>query len=559
MMADKLIPLFDKPVDEPTDFHGLVGWSADWRCINDPEEKPVPLDHIESLDPKDNVITVQRGDTLGKIAKDNNISIKELAEYNGIKNASLIYPGQVIRLPSYKYPDETSISETLSHEQCVMSFTFQDLIEKPIQNLKVKLVTLSGDVYESVTNELGKISDFILDKVSDVQVFVSAGAGEPKKIADITPSESRNNIQLTSPKVRIRGSSSALNGQPGHLDSKAGELNTVIKGRDSKGNPVIQINHPCPNEYNLNLGKNIIYWDEIIAASKRSGIIPQSIAAVINAEAAKDKELVWKQESVCLDSARIKREKKERLKQGMSTEGVLFYKSSAAGMTQFLNATWIDETFRKNTYLNNKARQNGLIRDFPMTDKKGRVKKDKKGNVKTEQKFNTQADVWMSKSEILKSGLVAGKTPYPRKATQAIQTWLNKRFSAEYAIMAAVDYGVNNLTSLNLSGYNIDSLNDAEKAKLIYLTHHLGLRDSKRFLSGTITNEDAEILLKAQIGITFADDYAEKHGGYAAGHRYWLNRFINKQILLKNFYCPGASSKEIVTDVDLSDVIVKLK
>lgn len=58
-----------------------------------------------------------------------------------------------------------------------------------------------------------------------------------------------------------------------------------------------------------------------------------------------------------------------------------------------------------------------------------------------------QADVWKSKSEILKSGLVSGKKPYPRKVTQATQTWLNKRFSAEYAIMAAADYGVNNLTS----------------------------------------------------------------------------------------------------------------
>ena len=267
----------------------------------------MPLDHIESLDPKDNIITVRRGDTLGKIAKDNSVSIKEFAEYNGIKNASLIYPGQEIRLPSYKYTDEISVPETHSHEQCIMSFTFQDLIEKPIQNLKVKLVALSGDVYESVTNEMGKISDFILDKVSDVQVFVSAGTGEPKKIANISPTESKNNIQLTSPKVRIRGTSSALNGEPGQLDSQVGVLNTVTKGRDSKGNPIIQINHACPNEYDLNLGKNIIYWDDIISASKRSGIIPQSIAAVINAESAKDKELIWKQESVCYNYGEMKK------------------------------------------------------------------------------------------------------------------------------------------------------------------------------------------------------------------------------------------------------------
>jgi hypothetical protein len=43
----------------------------------------------------------------------------------------------------------------------------------------------------------------------------------------------------------------------------------------------------CPNRYDLMLGKNVIYWNQIIRASERSGIIPQSIAAVISAEAAK--------------------------------------------------------------------------------------------------------------------------------------------------------------------------------------------------------------------------------------------------------------------------------
>ena len=37
---------------------------------------------------------------------------------------------------------------------------------------------------------------------------------------------------------------------------------------------------------------------------------------------------------------------------------------------------------------------------------------------------------------------------------------------------ATVDCGVADLTSLKTRGYNIDSLNDAEKARLIYLTHH---------------------------------------------------------------------------------------
>lgn len=68
-----------------------------------------------------------------------------------------------------------------------------------------------------------------------------------------------------------------------------------------------------------------------------------------------------------------------------------------------------------------------------------------------------------------------------------MQQLLKLRFKPEYAIIAAVDYGIANLASLKEAGYNIDGLNDAEKAKLIYLTHHLGLSDAKRFINNKIT------------------------------------------------------------------------
>ena len=43
--------------------------------------------------------TVQRGDTLGQIAKENGVSVKELLEVNDIDDPNLIYPGQVIIIP----------------------------------------------------------------------------------------------------------------------------------------------------------------------------------------------------------------------------------------------------------------------------------------------------------------------------------------------------------------------------------------------------------------------------------------------------------------------------
>jgi membrane-bound lytic murein transglycosylase D len=44
--------------------------------------------------------TVRRGDTIGRIAQAENISINRLLRTNGLSRASPIYPGQAIRLPN---------------------------------------------------------------------------------------------------------------------------------------------------------------------------------------------------------------------------------------------------------------------------------------------------------------------------------------------------------------------------------------------------------------------------------------------------------------------------
>ncbi|WP_146000749.1 hypothetical protein, partial [Chimaeribacter coloradensis] len=93
--------------------------------------------------------------------------------------------------------------------------------------------------------------------------------------------------------------------------------------------------------------------------------------------------------------------------------------------------------------------------------------------------------------------------------------------------MKATDYGVHNLEALEKAGYRIAALDDAEKAKLIYLTHHLGLTDTIRFIKGTITEEAAKRLLIAQVGAGKAAKRAnENQGSYRIVHRAWLNSFI---------------------------------
>lgn len=46
--------------------------------------------------------TVQRGDTLGRIALENGVSVADLAAANDINNPNLIYPGQVLVIPGEK-------------------------------------------------------------------------------------------------------------------------------------------------------------------------------------------------------------------------------------------------------------------------------------------------------------------------------------------------------------------------------------------------------------------------------------------------------------------------
>ena len=43
--------------------------------------------------------TVEKGDTLGRIARDHGVSLSDLVEANNISNANLIHPGQVLVIP----------------------------------------------------------------------------------------------------------------------------------------------------------------------------------------------------------------------------------------------------------------------------------------------------------------------------------------------------------------------------------------------------------------------------------------------------------------------------
>ncbi|MBS0969549.1 hypothetical protein JK232_11670 [Nissabacter archeti] len=126
--------------------------------------------------------------------------------------------------------------------------------------------------------------------------------------------------------------------------------------------------------------------------------------------------------------------------------------------------------------------------------------------------------------------------------------------------MRAIDYGVHNLDALEKAGYRIAALNDAEKSKLIYLTHHLGLTDTIRFIKGTITEAAAERLLIAQVGEKKANWYYENNNNsYCSGHRKWLFKFIDDYININLFVCQEKINYISLTQSSIEQVMIKIK
>ncbi|WP_288457126.1 LysM peptidoglycan-binding domain-containing protein [uncultured Sphingomonas sp.] len=87
---------------------------------------------------------------------------------------------------------------------------------------------------------------------------------------------------------------------------------------------------------NLRLGANDRYRDAIVEAATRTGMTPQTVAAIIDAETLKDADGVWRDDAAAGTS-------------------------SAVGMTQFLKGTWIGEATRPGGILNAEAKAAGVV------------------------------------------------------------------------------------------------------------------------------------------------------------------------------------------------------
>ena len=228
-----------------------------------------------------------------------------------------------------------------------------------------------------------------------------------------------------------------------------------------------------------------------------------------------------------------------------------FGDSSATGMTQFLDGSWISLAFTEGTRLNQWVRGKGWLTTTTVENvrkKKVRDAKTKKLKVVEDKIKITVPAFMLSNGSFATSRKTMGFAqtlsckPYMAGRRTAsdkhLQEILDLRYVPEHAIFAAVDYADLNMKGLAQAGYPVASLNDADKAKVMYLCHLLGLGDAIKFIEKTLTEKRSEDLLKRQVNASKAEEYYTKNGkSWITAFRDWVQEVVNRKIQITNFMC----------------------
>lgn len=317
---------------------------------------------------------------------------------------------------------------------------------------------------------------------------------------------------------------------------------TPLAGKtlNSAGQPVAVVAGPeCPNPDGLKLGqKNNRYRTAILEASKRLGLIPQAICALIDCEAGKVPEQVPK-----LDP-KGNPLKDQKGKVVVTTIRELWNanagnaQSGAAGLTQFLASTWLNHIMLPGYYVHDQSVAKGWVRQ-EAAPKGGKH--------------------WVFV-------LADGKTtisPYGQRSSDAnVQACLAMRMDPTWSINAAADYGAANLKVLTKAGFKLSGLNDMDKAKLMYLMHHEGEGAGPAFIRNTLGSlkggtEGMKKKFATQLGKDGADK-AQKlidaaDGDVEYGYRRWLSKFIDDKFGQSNkYFCSNPTfSRELSVLLDL--------
>lgn len=440
---------------------------------------------------------------------------------------------------------------------------FVDAIGKPISNLIVK-ISAGGNTQELRTDQHGHLPVINFDsKVTGGVVTAIMPTGIEEEILKFRLSTGVESYTCQSPYLLLKGEAEIHAGKPSEKTKQT--LKTpgeTEKKRNKNGAPVVAaaVSMDCPNDNNLKLGDNVIYKEMILKASKHSGIIPQAVSALINSEA---ETLTTIKELDVVENGKQKKDHGKVVKaKGVTVKIQIWNKRShndntdATGLTQFIPGTWKSMALDTTSNLHKKAVSNGYVKNEPVKKiihKAVKEKKDKHGKIISP----ATAEV----SHMVQQYVIKDESKL-----------LEMRNDPEISIMASVDYAKHNIKGLSASFPKIKDLNDADKAKFIYLAHHLGLGDARRFIKNEIEEEDSHRVLKnkrtvmvngakrlltpqfakksVSEGMAKADD-----GSYVLAHRRWLIGYINQRIIIRAFAC---DKDKLPEEKSLFDLIVNI-
>ena len=237
----------------------------------------------------------------------------------------------------------------------------------------------------------------------------------------------------------------------------------IVKTLSKAGQPVTVVVGPeCPNQDKLRLGRNNVYRTAIVDAAMRLGLIPQALCALMDCEAGKVTEHIPK---LGADGKQLKDKKGKLLStpiRELWNANAGNAQSGAAGLTQFLASTWLGHVLIPGFYIHTQSVANGWVRKD--IDAQGHSK-------------------WVF---VLADGK-STTAPYAKRSTDDnVKKCLAMRMDATWSINAAADYGNANLKLLERKGFKLTSLNNMDKAKLMYLMHHEGEGSGPLFISNTL-------------------------------------------------------------------------
>lgn len=437
---------------------------------------------------------------------------------------------------------------------------FRDGLDQPISKLEVHVDLPDGTTFVTTTDEQGIATPPAISKPTGKAIVKVRGHDKTiQQVCTLELDRCQGSVIIRSPKVIVpvisRPHQSDANMIPsrkgeawfeqnGALDKAWGWLKNIVhdsnttplgsggtlphvvkESTNKSGNPIIiAVGPECPNAGNLFLGENNPYRTYILAAAKRINIIPQAVAALIDAEAARKKTVIPTLDATGkpVTDKKSGKPKVRVIKGGWDAESYNA-KSRAAGLTQFLESTWLAHVLISGRFICEQSVIKKWVRQEP----------DSKGH----QRF----------AFVLADGSTT-TMPFKHKNDTNVQACLEQRKNPEWSIMAAADYAKVNLDILKKSGFNLSTLNDAEKAKLMYLMHHEGEGAGPLFIRNQLEklgagkyasfDERLNAVFVMQVGKSVAENGVSQAGGEVEkAYRIWLSRYIDTHIQTKTFSC----------------------